>query len=844
MRLRSFVILLALLVMVGAAQAAPADQSSAAITSFTSTATMVDPTALNNRTARIPVSWTTSNRPATANLVFEQVLPDGRVFNVELPRDNPWVASNGSGVTAPFPPGGDAEEVVLRVRLVDTVNANVLDEESITIPIGTVPAPEPTISSFSTSATSVGRNSLSARTARIPVSWAVDNRPDGSNLVFEQVLADGSSVNVELPRSNPFVASSGNGVAAPVPPGGDATSITLRLRLINLNTQSTLTSKDITLPITDNDAPVISSFTTSATNVGRNALTGKTARVPVSWSVDNRPANSNLVFEQVLADGSSVNVELPRSNPFVSSAGNGVAAPVAPGGDATSITLRLRVIDLSSQATLAQKDITLPIVDNDTPTITTFTSTAASVGRGALTARTARVPVTWLVTNRPANSNLVFEQVLDNGTVVNVELPRNNPFVGSEGNGVAAPVNPGTSSTVKLQVRLINLSTQAELAKKELTLTIVEAGVPTITLFNTTTASVDTGALAAHTARIPVSWNVDNRPDGSNLVFEQVLGDGTSVNVELPRQNPYVSSSGTGVAAPVSPGGTMTMVQLRLRLVKTSDNSTLTSKDITIPISGLTVPTATAAPSANAPQITSFTVSPTSSNPGATVTLNWTVVNATSISLNQLAQGLAAAPLTSGQVSATGSLNVTIPADASGSVTYELLAGNAGGQETRATAVVTINGSAATTVEPAGGDCQFATSLAETCPITQETLSATYQPFDKGFMVWNGNTQTIYVMFDDGTWEQFADTWQSGDPELPGNETAPEGKLVPVRGFGKVWEQLGGADTLGWATAEEAGYQATWETHPMLDGDQSVNTPHFTLPNGDVIHLGSIWSMG
>src|SRR5689334_983875 len=91
----------ACLLLAGVTQAAPANQEVAPrpqITSFTSTATAVDPTALNNRTARIPVSWTISNRPNSANLVFEQVLPDGRVVNVELPRDNPWVASNGNGV--------------------------------------------------------------------------------------------------------------------------------------------------------------------------------------------------------------------------------------------------------------------------------------------------------------------------------------------------------------------------------------------------------------------------------------------------------------------------------------------------------------------------------------------------------------------------------------------------------------------------------------------------------------------------------------------------------------------------------------------------------------------------
>src|SRR5262249_16704926 len=140
-----------------------------------------------------------------------------------------------------------------------------------------------------------------------------------------------------------------------------------------------------------------------------------------------------------------------------------------------------------------------------------------------------------------------FEQVLDNGTVVNVELPRQNPFVASAGDGMAAPGNPGTSALVKLQGRLVDLGTQNTLATPSLTVAIAEGGsAPKIAFFTTTTAVVDLATLTNKTARVPVSWSVDNRPNGSNLVFEQILGNNSSVNVELPRQNPYVSSSGNG----------------------------------------------------------------------------------------------------------------------------------------------------------------------------------------------------------------------------------------------------------------------------------------------------------
>ncbi|MBZ0288381.1 MAG: hypothetical protein K8I30_12260, partial [Anaerolineae bacterium] len=190
------------------------------ITSFTTSATAVDRNGLAGRTARIPVSWTTNNRPDGSNLVFEQVLPDGRLVNVELPRDNPFVASNGDGTAAPFPPGGDATTIVLRLRLVDLASQNTLDQRDITLPISEVPASNASIRTFTASVSEVSAGALANRSARVPVQWAVDNRPEGSNLSFEQVLADGTVVNVELPRDNPFVSSSGVGVDAPVPPGG------------------------------------------------------------------------------------------------------------------------------------------------------------------------------------------------------------------------------------------------------------------------------------------------------------------------------------------------------------------------------------------------------------------------------------------------------------------------------------------------------------------------------------------------------------------------------------------------------------------------------------------------
>ncbi len=84
--------------------------------------------------------------------------------------------------------------------------------------------------------------------------------------------------------------------------------------------------------------------------------------------------------------------------------------------------------------------------------------------------------------------------------------------------------------------------------------------------------------------------------------------------------------------------------------------------------------------------------------------------------------------------------------------------------------------------------------------------AAAIQTFDHGTMIWRGDTQQIYVIFSDRTWAVFPDKFKEGDVENDPNLRVPQGKLQPVRGFGKIWrENPAVRDKLGWATAKEQG---------------------------------------
>jgi hypothetical protein len=92
---------------------------------------------------------------------------------------------------------------------------------------------------------------------------------------------------------------------------------------------------------------------------------------------------------------------------------------------------------------------------------------------------------------------------------------------------------------------------------------------------------------------------------------------------------------------------------------------------------------------------------------------------------------------------------------------------------------------------------------------TPATIPGAYQFFEHGTMLWRGDTQQIYVAFQDGTWAAYDDTFREGEPERDPNLFTPGELLQPIRGFGKLWRTTPGLrDRVGWARAEEEGANA------------------------------------
>ena len=97
-------------------------------------------------------------------------------------------------------------------------------------------------------------------------------------------------------------------------------------------------------------------------------------------------------------------------------------------------------------------------------------------------------------------------------------------------------------------------------------------------------------------------------------------------------------------------------------------------------------------------------------------------------------------------------------------------------------------------------------------------IPTAYEEFEHGAMLWIRiedvyySGQTVIVMYDDGTFDRFDDTWESGQPIDDPSIVAPDGFHQPKFGFGKIWREAPGVrDRLGWALEPESGSDGAFQ---------------------------------
>jgi hypothetical protein len=222
--------------------------------------------------------------------------------------------------------------------------------------------------------------------------------------------------------------------------------------------------------------------------------------------------------------------------------------------------------------------------------------------------------------------------------------------------------------------------------------------------------------------------------------------------------------------------------------------------------------------------ILSFTASPNPAAPGSTLTATWAMKGADEALLEMYSVHDNSRVIYVEKLPIAGSASLTVPNNASAGVRLVLTAAKRINTSAFVVEIVRLVSSELKidTQQPLGIDIN---------------VYVAYQPYERGFMIWRSDTGNIYV-FGQGQVLTFPQANYQSLPDNPFFDTPPD-RVRPINGFGKVW---GNTDfvktTLGWATGNENGYQATL-------GVISVNDPlprTLLLPDGRKVYLnGTSW---
>ncbi len=142
---------------------------------------------------------------------------------------------------------------------------------------------------------------------------------------------------------------------------------------------------------------------------------------------------------------------------------------------------------------------------------------------------------------------------------------------------------------------------------------------------------------------------------------------------------------------------------------------------------------------------------------------------------------------------------------------------------------------------PVGTACPatlfFGSSTDGICPGAIMTTQAAYQSYQHGFMVWLADSGDIWVFMNGSLapWLHFRQRDYANYADATGQ--SPAGLILPVNGFGRVSANSNDfhsnkvKDKLGWATASEVAYSATWQFY----GRTSHTHTYISLPDGSVV---------
>jgi len=212
-------------------------------------------------------------------------------------------------------------------------------------------------------------------------------------------------------------------------------------------------------------------------------------------------------------------------------------------------TFLLSIVDAQSRI-VDQRTLSIPyeLDEERVPAIQTFTANTLAVEANALSQGTARVTVAWTVADRLPASNLVFEQVFADESVVSIELPRANRWIPSLGEGPVAPVGRAGATAVMLRLSVVDVVTGEVYDEAELSLGVT--GVVTESFVQAPpTTTPPGGEVIAFTAQpdlvnpgaaVTLSWEIEGT---GGVIIEQSVPNMTLVETVVTAQSPKGSAT-------------------------------------------------------------------------------------------------------------------------------------------------------------------------------------------------------------------------------------------------------------------------------------------------------------
>lgn len=221
--------------------------------------------------------------------------------------------------------------------------------------------------------------------------------------------------------------------------------------------------------------PAIITFSSSLPSVTMDALERRELMTTLSWHIVNLRETQRVRLQAYqLNEWSDV---FPETETQTLRAVDEREITVEPSLNFGPPCYRLSIVDDQGRV-LDEYIVTIPFdgaaMAEWQPEIELFSTPAQNINAAELSAGRARVEVAWRVRERLPGTNIVFEQMMEDGRAVVVELPRPNLWLPSEGTGVVAPLLPDQADEpVRLRVRVIDLATREVYASAELALPVV-----------------------------------------------------------------------------------------------------------------------------------------------------------------------------------------------------------------------------------------------------------------------------------------------------------------------------------------------------------------------------------